>query len=98
MSQPATSAPARRVAITAIGVVSPLGCDAAENTANLKSGRDAVTPVTVFDTSKCRSKTAGQVRADWRFSRAADDWHRASHFLAAAAAEAKAGDPAFRPE
>jgi len=81
-----------------MGVVSPLGVDAAENLASLREGRDAVTPVTAFDVSKCRAKTAGQVRAEWSFPGADPRWHRASHFSAAAMGEVQSGDAAFVPE
>lgn len=94
----AHSTPRLRVAVTAIGVVSPLGVDAGENVAALRTGRDAVTPVTAFDVSKCRSKTAGQVCAGWNFPGADPRWHRASHFTAAAMREAQRGDEAFAPE
>jgi 3-oxoacyl-[acyl-carrier-protein] synthase II len=51
----------RRVIVTAIGVISPLGSGATENAAALRVGRDGVRPVTTFDVSKTRSKAAGQV-------------------------------------
>lgn len=98
MSAPHPSKPVRRVAITAMGIVSPLGANAAENTASLRAGTDAVTPVTAFDVSKCRARTAGQVRAGWKFERADLNWHPASHFLAAAVDEAWRADPEFAPE
>ena len=77
-----------RVAVTAIGVISPIGVDLAENLAGLQNARDAVTNVTTFDVSKCRSKTAGQARPDWCYTEAKQGWHRASHFMAAAMSEA----------
>lgn len=90
--------PSGRVAITAIGVISPIGVNVGENVAGLQTARDAVSRVTTFDVSKCRSKTAGQVRPDWDFSGAKSGWHRASHFMAAAMTEAQAADPDFTPE
>lgn len=42
-------------------MVSPLGMDVAENTARLRDGRAAFSPVTIFDVSKQRVGTAGQV-------------------------------------
>src|SRR4051812_24966168 len=65
MANPPTE-PRRRVAVTAIGVVSPLGLGVAETLAALREGRDCVTPVTRFDVSKNRAKTAGQVPDFWR--------------------------------
>ena len=51
----------RRVVVTAMGVISPLGSGVAENAAALRSGRDGVQLVTAFDVSRTRSKVAGQV-------------------------------------
>jgi 3-oxoacyl-[acyl-carrier-protein] synthase II len=87
-----------RVAVTAVGVISPIGVNIGENVAGLKVARDAVSTITAFDVSKCRSKTAGQIRADWQFPMAKAGWHRASHFMAAAMTEAHAADPGFAPE
>ncbi len=90
----------RRVAITALGVISPLGAGAEETVAALREGRDCVTPVERFDVSRTRSKTAGQVRlpegapADRRARRL----HPASVMMRVAAAELQAQDPAFQPE
>ena len=44
-----------------MGMVSPLGMDVTENTAGLRDGRAAFSPVTLFDVSKQRVGTAGQV-------------------------------------
>ncbi|MEO8353915.1 MAG: beta-ketoacyl-[acyl-carrier-protein] synthase family protein [Chthoniobacteraceae bacterium] len=92
---------ARRVAITAFGVVSPLGLGATENLTSLQAGRDAVLPVTSFDVSRCRAKTAGQIpnlpAAPEKVYRPSV-WHRSSLMVAAAMTEAKDGDPAFTPE
>jgi 3-oxoacyl-[acyl-carrier-protein] synthase II len=87
-----------RVAVTAIGVISPIGVNVRENLAGLQAARDSVSCVTAFDVSKCRSKTAGQVREDWRFPSAQSGWHPASHFMAAAMAEAQSADRGFSPE
>jgi 3-oxoacyl-[acyl-carrier-protein] synthase II len=88
----------RRVAVTGVGVISPIGVDAGENLAGLRDARDSISKVEVFDVAKCRSKTAGQVRQDWKFSAAKQGWHRASHFMAAAMTEAHSCDPEFSPE
>jgi 3-oxoacyl-[acyl-carrier-protein] synthase II len=70
----------RRVVVTAIGVVSPLGCGLAENVAALRAGRDCVQAVTAFDVSKTRSKLAGQVDgfqiSDFRFQFSDFRWKR----------------------
>lgn len=84
----------RRVAVTAVGVVSPLGIDPRENEASLRAGRDCVSPVTTFDVSKTRSKTAGQV-GRLHFE---SDLHPASRMMMAAAREIFMTDPEFEPE
>jgi 3-oxoacyl-[acyl-carrier-protein] synthase II len=55
----------QRVFITGFGIVSPLGGDNEENLRNLRNGTDCVSPVTAFDVSKTRCRTAGQVSDDW---------------------------------
>ena len=93
--------PSRRVAVTAIGIVSPLGLGADENTASLRAGRDCVSPVTAFDVSKTRSKAAGQVEGfqnSNRKTQSDEALHPASRMMIAAARELAASDPAFVPE
>ena len=91
--------PPRRVAITALGVVSPLGQGLDETADALRAGRDGVRAVTTFDVSRTRSKTAGQV------GKMTNDecgmtkgLHHASHMLIAAAREAQGQDAGFVPE
>ncbi|HYR58646.1 MAG TPA: beta-ketoacyl-[acyl-carrier-protein] synthase family protein [Chthoniobacteraceae bacterium] len=86
----------RRVAVTALGVVSPLGHGVAETAAALREGRDCVTPVKRerFDVALCRSKTAGQVE----MSRDSERLHAASLLMIEAVHEMARGDAAFRPE
>lgn len=88
-----------RVAVTAIGIVSPLGFGASETARALREGRDCVTPVTAFDTSKCRSSIAGQVgELPVAAERKAIRLHRASHMMIEAARELAKGDPGFSPQ
>jgi 3-oxoacyl-[acyl-carrier-protein] synthase II len=96
----AFSEPRRRVAVTAVGVVSPLGLGRAETLESLRAGRDGVTPVTRFDVSRNRAKTAGQIHSFWQVDAGPGrhQLHPASHMLCAAVREATAGDPAFEPE
>jgi 3-oxoacyl-[acyl-carrier-protein] synthase II len=103
LSQPPAPQSKRRVAVTAMGVVSPLGCGAEETLAALRAGRDCVTAVTDFDVSRFRSKTAGRLDEGKLEARAAKlprsaRLHPASRMMIAATCEALAGDPGFRPE
>src|SRR5437870_4577375 len=82
-----------RVAVTAAGVISPLGFGLAETLESLRSARDCVTPVTRFSVADCRCKTAGQVPDERLFDqttsgRHARALHRASHMMICALGEA----------
>jgi 3-oxoacyl-[acyl-carrier-protein] synthase II len=82
-----------------MGIVSPLGIGLAETLGSLREGRDCVSAVTAFDTSKCRSKTAGQVTCLPRnLDRRSKAWHRASHMMIQAMRETQAGDASYVPE
>ena len=95
-------APAR-VAVTAGGVVSPLGFGLAETLESLRSARDCVTPVLRFSVAHCRCKTAGQI-ADTRLLASCPKMpqsgrlHRASHMMIHALQEVVTQQPAFEPE
>ena len=54
--------PRRRVVITGIGAVTPLGLDAPATWAGLVAGRSGIGPITRFDTTDCPVKIAGEVR------------------------------------
>ena len=90
----------QRVAITAVGVVSPLGTGVAATTEALKNGRDCVSPITSFDVARCRAKTAGQVRdleiADCGLRK--ERLHPASKMMIAAMREAAEMDRSFIPD
>lgn len=89
----------RRVAITATGIVSPLGNNRAEVLRALREGRDCVEPVTDFDVSQCRSKTAARVKDLPRpKSRAGERLHPASLMMIEALAELRRTDREFSPE
>lgn len=93
------ASPEFRVAITAMGVVSPLGVGLIHTLDSLRRGRDCVRPVTAFDVSRCRAKTAGQVgEIPVDNDRAAIRLHRSSHMMIAASREALSADPDFQPE
>jgi 3-oxoacyl-[acyl-carrier-protein] synthase II len=92
-----------RVAITAAGVVSPLGVGLSETFDSLREGRDCVTPVTRFSVAQCRCKTAGQVPdehllKDQHATHRSKRLHRASHMMIRALGEALAQRPGFQPE
>ncbi len=89
-----TDIPSHRVVVTALGVVSPLGSGARETEEALRAGHDRVGPVCTFDTSRTRSKTAGQVSP----SATESGLHPASDFMISAARQLAAADPAFVPE
>jgi 3-oxoacyl-[acyl-carrier-protein] synthase II len=95
-------APAR-VAVTAAGIVSPLGFGSAETLESLRSARDCVTPVMRFSVAQCRCKTAGQI-ADARLLAGCSKTlrsgrlHRASHMMIHALEEVVMRQPAFEPE
>jgi 3-oxoacyl-[acyl-carrier-protein] synthase II len=92
-----------RVAVTAAGVISPLGFGLAETLDSLRSARDCVTPVMRFSVAQCRCKTAGQV-ADARLlanrmgSLHSARLHRASHMMIQALQEVVMQQPEFEPE
>jgi len=52
----------RRVVITGIGVVSPVGNDLEAFWTSLKGGRSGIGPITAFDTQEFDCKIAGEVR------------------------------------
>jgi 3-oxoacyl-[acyl-carrier-protein] synthase II len=52
----------RRVAVTGVGLVSPLGIGNAENWDALTAGRSGLGPITRFDASRFTSRIAGEVR------------------------------------
>lgn len=57
---PAPSDP-RRVVVTGAGIVSPMGMDFRENANGFRAGRSAFSAVTLFDVSRQRVQTAGQI-------------------------------------
>src|SRR4029434_9772417 len=97
-----TNYPAR-VAVTAAGVVSPLGFGLGETLESLRSGRDCVTPVMRFSVTQCRCKTAGQVSDSRLLASHAQllrsaRLHRASHMMIQALQELVTQQPEFEPE
>src|SRR3974390_556817 len=52
----------RRVVVTGIGLVSPIGIGIEENWSNLISGRSGIGPITRFDSSAFATRIAGEVK------------------------------------
>src|SRR3989449_2119248 len=52
----------RRVVVTGLGMVTPLGNDVASTWDGLVSGRSGIGPITTFDTSALETKIAGEVK------------------------------------
>jgi 3-oxoacyl-[acyl-carrier-protein] synthase II len=52
----------RRVVVTGIGMLTPLGNTVEKNWQALCKGESGIGPVTRFDTSECRTKIAGEVK------------------------------------
>jgi 3-oxoacyl-[acyl-carrier-protein] synthase II len=52
----------RRVAVTGLGILSPLGIGIAENWAAVSQGKSGIAPITRFDTSQFAAKIAGEVK------------------------------------
>ena len=61
MSIPSTQA-RRRVVITGLGAVTPVGLNAPATWAGLIAGRSGIGPITRFDAAECPVKIAGEVR------------------------------------
>jgi 3-oxoacyl-[acyl-carrier-protein] synthase II len=56
------SLPARRVAITGMGAVTPVGLGAPATWDSLVAGRSGIGPITHFDATGCTARIAGEVR------------------------------------
>jgi 3-oxoacyl-[acyl-carrier-protein] synthase II len=90
----------RRVFVTGLGIVSPLGPDSDSNLQSLLCARDAVTTVGSFDVSRTRCKTAGQIPDEWMkdafpHRRSSSRLHRSARMVAMALHEAR--ESAKRP-
>lgn len=52
----------RRVVVTGMGAVTPLGNNVADTWKNLKNGHNGIAPITYFDTSKFKAKLGAEVK------------------------------------
>ena len=57
---PRSRGPDKRVVVTGIGLVSPMGMGVEENWTNLLAGKSGIDHVTKFDVSEYASKIAGE--------------------------------------
>jgi beta-ketoacyl-acyl-carrier-protein synthase II len=84
----------RRVVVTGLGVISPVGNDVQTAWGNLVNGVSGLAEITYFDTSPYDAKWAGQVRdfnaTDWMDAKAARRSESSLHFGVAAAKQALA--------
>jgi len=87
--------PKKRVVVTGVGCVTPLGTSVSELWGNLKEGASGVGYTTFFDASKFPTRISAEVR-DWNVSEVGEDeeqWkHRGRHSRFAAGAARKAVD------
>jgi len=92
----------RRIAITGIGLVTPVGNDAPATWANLRAGRTGVAPIRGFDASGFPTRIGAEVK-DFDVSRIIVDrkllkFTSRSHRFALAAGEEALRDAGIRPE
>ncbi len=84
----------RRVVVTGLGVVSPVGNDKDTAWSNLVNGVSGLKPITYFDTSPYEAKVAGEVQdfdaKEWMDPKAARRSESSMHFGVAAAKQALA--------
>ena len=84
----------RRVVVTGLGVISPVGNDVDTAWSNLIRGQSGLGPITLFDTTPYEAKLAGEVHdfnaADWMDPKAARRSESSLHFGVAAAKQALA--------
>ena len=88
---------ARRVAITGLGIVSPLGRGAAATREALRSARSGIRTIASIDASQLNCRIAGEVPGDLTEHRGHDRFTRFA-LLAAEEAAGQAGDLGLDPE
>ena len=84
----------RRVVVTGLGVISPVGNDVRTAWGNLVRGQSGLSEITKFDVSRYEAKAAGEVRdfnaAEWMDPKAVRRSETSMHFGVAAAKQALA--------
>ncbi len=60
----------RRVVVTGMGAITPVGLDAASSWTAIKQGTSGIGPITLFDTTDYRTRIAGEV----------SEWNNSLHF------------------
>ena len=84
----------RRVVITGLGMLSPLGNSVAENWENALAGKSGIGPITLFDASRLNTQFGGEVRGfdpgTVMDRKEVKRYERFVHFALGAAAEAVA--------
>jgi 3-oxoacyl-[acyl-carrier-protein] synthase II len=82
----------KKVVVTGMGAISPIGNTVEEFCASLKAGKSGVGPITSFDTTNFEVKVAGEVKnfdpKQWIDGKEARKMSRFTQFAAAAAAQA----------
>ena len=82
----------RRVVITGLGAVTPVGLTASESWQAVKAGKCGIAPITLYDVSNMKAKLAGEVKgfepANYMEKREARKVDRFAQFALAAAQEA----------
>ncbi len=84
----------RRVVVTGLGLISPVGNDVATGWSNLVAGRGGIGPITKFDASAFPSRIAGEVRgfdvSAWMPAKEARHFDTFIHYGIAASSQAVA--------
>ena len=93
----------RRVVVTGLGAVSPLGLDVASNWDAAMNGRSGLGPITRFDASDLSTRIAGEVRgfdpADWMPAKDVKKMDVFAHYGVAAGVQAlRDAGLSFHPE
>jgi 3-oxoacyl-[acyl-carrier-protein] synthase II len=96
----------RRVVVTGLGMVTPLGCGVEATWAGIKAGRSGLGPITKFDVSDMPSRIGGFLPTDGDAAYNPDDWmepkeqRKVDEFIvfAMAAAKQALGDAGWAPK